>query len=84
MPVIMPIVTPIHHTKECIVVQGKKYCEDQDISLKDGGIILLATAFLIAYIISICYVLDNDHPLIAFLMVFGPLVVGGILFLMLG
>jgi hypothetical protein len=38
-----PIIVPVHHTRtrDCIVVEGKKYCEDSDIESSEAVAILL-------------------------------------------
>ena len=48
MPVIMtPVI--INHTKECIVQDGKKYCEQSDMSKQEAGYLCLGTIVLVFY-----------------------------------
>jgi uncharacterized PurR-regulated membrane protein YhhQ (DUF165 family) len=47
-----PIITPviINNTKECIIQNGVKFCEDQDITNKEIGVVLLSTLGFFMYV----------------------------------
>jgi hypothetical protein len=49
-------VTASHHQRTCIVVSGKVYCEESQVTAHDAGVMVLAFAFLVGYVV---WVLDH-------------------------
>lgn len=78
MPV--PMIMPIHkETKvNCIIQNNKQYCEQKDLSKKDGGIVSLGIVGLILWISFWCWIalrFENNtifNPVV--IMIFGGIV----------
>jgi hypothetical protein len=53
MPVIRPVIVPVQHEKKCIVVKGKKYCEDADMTKQDFAGFGFILVFLIVWLLMV-------------------------------
>ena len=60
VPIIIPVQQQVE--RDCIVVQGKKYCEDTDITAKQFGGVLLGAVILLVWAIGATSLLLNDKP----------------------
>lgn len=56
-PVFIP--SPPPPPRDCIAVDGRKYCRDEDITAKEGAYIVLSIVFLLLWIVGVLAILER-------------------------
>jgi F0F1-type ATP synthase assembly protein I len=56
-PIIIPVVIP--RKRDCIVVNGKTYCQDEPATKQDVGAMCLVFIAIILYIVTTCWLADK-------------------------
>jgi hypothetical protein len=78
MPVIVPAVVPPRQV-DCITVEGKKYCEKEELTHKELGCGILVTVILVVYIGTLMYLgQEHDNQSIPILGILIPLILLGV------
>lgn len=77
VPIIIPV--PIENKKECILVENKKYCEQEDLSKHDLGIFCIIIIFFFLWMFGVFFLLHEGSGILGVLLFFSPFIVGAIL-----
>lgn len=85
---VTPIIIPITNTRtrDCIIQEGVRYCESQNASPKDVGIILGCVALYFVYVGLVFYFVEksdtyNQLEWVFFWAMIVPLIVGSVVLL---
>lgn len=72
----MPII--IENTKECMMVDGKRFCEDFDVSPKEIGFVLIFIGLFFLWAIFLVWLSNKfDNDLILIFGIIGSIFAGG-------
>lgn len=78
--IIIPI--PIEHTRDCIIVEGKRYCEDETMTMRETGILIIAVVILLCWILGgLYFLIEKDNPRMATIYFLVPPTLIGIMLL---
>lgn len=75
----IPIIIPTERRRDCIVQNGKTYCEETDVTGKELGAVLLIVALIAGYTIGALWLaVERDSGLVLVVSLMAPLVIGGL------
>ena len=76
MPVpFMPIIVPIQQIRDCTIVEGKKYCQDGNLSNSEIGAVIMILILLVIWNVFCAWLwIDKEKPIIASILFFLPFV----------
>jgi hypothetical protein len=79
-PIIMPIPMPMPapRPRDCVLVDGHRYCREDDANKKELGTTLLITFGLLAYVFFLGYLYaEKERPVLALIGLFAPPFIAG-------
>lgn len=69
------VVVPVRHTKECIIHNGHKYCESNEMTPTEVGYTILSLLILGVWLFGCTYIyFDKNNPRLAAALFFIPVI----------